>query len=267
MRCARFEQLLPLYAGGDLDAAAVERTEAHLRTCADCARAADEYKGVPHWVRLYTAPEFAEDFFDGIRRNVLREIETEAAAPGLAQTFSRFFSRTALAFASVAALVITSALILGLYLGGRRAPESLQAADSPRPSVAEGLATAGRTEATPPPASGGRTIATSSPAPGRASAQGGGFETKRTRPRVKAHAAVVAGGRPPGGATVAATETASGAGPERSPAATPTADGAAGRTEVAGAAPAAPQALRIEMQTRDPNVRIIWLVSQQTAAN
>jgi hypothetical protein len=264
MQCARFEQLLPLYAGGDLDAAAVKRTEAHLQSCADCARVAGEYKGVPQLVRLYTAPEFGEDFFDGIRRNVLREIETEAAAPGPAQTISRFFSGTALAFASAAALVITSALILGLYLGGgRRAPEHLQAADSPRPPVAEGLTTTRRTEATPPPAGGGGDIDTSFPAPRQASAQGGGVERKRARPRVKAHAAVAAGGQPSSGATAATTETASGAGPERSPAETPAADGA-GRTEMAGAAP---QALRIEMQTRDPNVRIIWLVSQQTAAN
>lgn len=266
MHCARFEQLLPLYASGDLDAAAVKRTEAHLQSCADCARVADEYKGVPQWVRLYTAPEFGEDFFDGIRRNVLREIETEAAAPGLAQTISRFFSRPALAFAAVAALVITSALILSLYLAGRRAPESLQAADSPRPSVAEGLTTARQTEATPPPASDGRGIDTPSAAPRYVSAQGSGFETKRVRSRVKAHAAVAAGESASSGANVAAPEAASGVVPERSPAAAATADGAA-RAEVAGAAPAAPQALRIEMQTSDPNIRIIWLVSQQTAAN
>ncbi len=253
MNCERFEQLLPLYASDDLDAAAVKRTKAHLASCADCARVADEYKGVPQWVRLHTAPEFSDDFFDGIRRNVLREIETETATHGLAHTISLFFSRPTLAFASMAAVIVTSALVLSLYLGSSQAPERLQATDASRPQVADGVTTTDRTEASLSLAKSVAAPDAFRPAPDRVSSPSrvSKVERKSVRSRAKTPAATPSD---------IAFKRDSG----RSPAAASTADRTS-RAEVAGVAPTAQQTLTIEMQTRDPNVRIIWLVSQPTA--
>jgi anti-sigma factor RsiW len=74
MNCANAEKLLPLYPRVDLDKSSQSEVAAHLESCAHCRQLADEYKNIQSWIRLHQPPAFSEEFFAGIRQNVLREI-------------------------------------------------------------------------------------------------------------------------------------------------------------------------------------------------
>lgn len=82
MDCGKVEKLLSLHASGDLED---EHTHAavslHLRSCSVCRRLADEYGESLHLLRSACAPpEFDASFYNGIRSTVLKAINNEAAA-------------------------------------------------------------------------------------------------------------------------------------------------------------------------------------------
>jgi hypothetical protein len=80
MDCINAEKLLPLYARADLDTNSQSAISTHLQSCPHCRQLAAEYKDTQQLMRLYEPPEFSEEFFAGIRRNVLSQIEHRSAA-------------------------------------------------------------------------------------------------------------------------------------------------------------------------------------------
>lgn len=83
MKCNQVEELLPLYAKNDLDSPTARSLVTHLQSCPACVEFAVEYKAVWHMLDLYQPPEFSETLHEEIRRNVLSEIKKEQAKPGL----------------------------------------------------------------------------------------------------------------------------------------------------------------------------------------
>lgn len=92
MNCEYVEQLLPLYIGGDLEEDRSRLVSAHLETCTQCALSADEYAGANQLLQRFEPPFFSDAVYAGIRRQVLNEIERKSQAPALRGFVSQFFA-------------------------------------------------------------------------------------------------------------------------------------------------------------------------------
>jgi hypothetical protein len=74
MKCTQAEKLIPLFAGDDLPAREANVLRQHLESCADCRRLASEFEESRDWLINLAAPQFDEAMLDGLRDGVLREI-------------------------------------------------------------------------------------------------------------------------------------------------------------------------------------------------
>jgi hypothetical protein len=74
MRCTHAEKLIPLFAGDDLPARKADALRRHLESCANCRRLAAEFEASRDWLRGFAAPHFDEAMLDGMRDFVLRDI-------------------------------------------------------------------------------------------------------------------------------------------------------------------------------------------------
>jgi hypothetical protein len=74
MLCAHAEKLIPLFAGDDLPAREADALRLHLESCASCHRLAAEFEESRDWLREFGAPQFDESMLDGMRDSVLRDI-------------------------------------------------------------------------------------------------------------------------------------------------------------------------------------------------
>ena len=237
MSCVRAEKLMPLYAAGDLPAGRESRAvAAHVAGCASCAALMEEYGASREWARAAGGvPEFGEEFYASLRAGVIDQInrDTRPAAPSrVASFFPAMFAGRRLAYAASLALA-ASALALALYFGR-------DDASRPRRDDVAGAQPARKVINAPQPAHVEPTPDASpdkraTPRP-KSDAAGGGF--KRT-PTLR---------RPPSDAPRAPELAASAANDAARQGIAP----AAPRAETAGVA-------RIEIQTADPNIRIIWL--------
>ena len=278
MRCTRVEKFLPLYVAGDLAGRRAERHVArHLATCERCRALSDEYDASRDLVRDAAAlpPDFDGAFYAELRRSVLAEIKREpgrlAPPPTLAGFASLFNTR--FAYAASLVLIVAAVAVLQSYVGRK-------SEDVVRPS--QEMIAGGNSDHTGTPAatpvstlktagSGGRAVApfvknvagTSSGESGhvaklptlkrRANGSNGGSAQNEPQRSVNfANNAPVRARRNP----LAPVDAAPG---ER-------------KEEIAsgngsGSAPTvAPEVSRIEIQTSDPNIRIIWLSPKPDAA-
>jgi len=108
MNCEQTEELLSLYAGRDLDGKRAILVTEHLQTCAACTRVAGEYREYLQLTEQFAPPVFSEAVYAGIRQRVLREIRTDAMAPVWSQTIASLFrSRLTWAIAGVLLIVVS----------------------------------------------------------------------------------------------------------------------------------------------------------------
>jgi hypothetical protein len=257
MNCRRARKLLPLYAGGDLRPGESGRVAAHLSVCQPCSGSAAAFAESRALVGSYEAPDFDAEFYDLVRRNVMREIgrrpPTRANRLGV---FAFLYPRPQ-AFAYGAALaVLALALAFVLRQTGVPREEAQRQAESTLPAQVAGQAP------TPLPQ---QAAAEQSPAPkvvvqaradlalARRGAGGRHSAVRVDEARAESQTRVH-GGRGP--SVAGRSETARHATPA------PLRDGgqlaALGKT----LAETNRKVLRIELQTGDPNVRIIWLSPQ-----
>lgn len=118
MNCRRIEELIPLYVEGDLDPARSHELSAHLKSCERCSTVCDEFRESQAWLRASTAPQFDADFFDSLKRGVLTQIEREQSRPSFFQLLARHWRlNTALATAT-ALLLVFGAIALYIYQNG-----------------------------------------------------------------------------------------------------------------------------------------------------
>lgn len=248
MSCGRAEKLMPLYAAGDLPAGRRQRAvAAHVAGCASCAALAAEYRASREWARTSDdVPEFGEEFYERLRAGVLDRVnrDTRPAAPERpASFFPAIFAGRRLAYAASLALA-TCALALALYLGRD---------DAGRPQRNDvAVAPPAGNSITPPPPAVPTPDAERQPTPDASPA---GRQTAQPRPKT-------AGGsfkrtptlrRPPSDAA-------------RAPELTAAANDAARRGVAQPALREGPISVaRIEIQTADPNIRIIWLAPSDAA--
>lgn len=220
MRCEYVARLLPLYAGRDLDEKRSCLVAAHLQSCTQCVRAADEYARANQLLQRLDPPFFGDEIYAGIRRQVLNEIERQSRTPSWSRAVSQFLAPLVPSPASwiTAALLLAISAVAFYFNINRstRLPYNQQVADGVR-TAADSRANNKHSSATSSsgslaPARGGST--------GKKVVNAGRRSTKRKE-------AVV---------------------------------------DVAQRGMLTPGTLRVEMQTRDRNIRIIWLGSQPPQA-
>jgi len=74
MLCTHAEKLIPLFAGDDLPAREADALRRHLKSCANCRRLAAEFEESRDWLRGFAAPQFDDVELNDMRDSVLRDI-------------------------------------------------------------------------------------------------------------------------------------------------------------------------------------------------
>jgi len=236
MNCTQAHELLPLYAGRDLDEKRARLVSEHIQICTACTRVAGEYREAVELAQHFAPPVFSEDVYANVRRQVMQQIENEPAEPLLPQLFGSWF-RPRLTWAVAGALIISFGFF-ALYLIVNRETDVQPVADN-HPTV-------NRDEQLPASTA---TLRTTTPA--SAGTKGKPAEDKR-----RSICSFV--NRTP---LVAAKADSSSRAADISPKLRD--PEAANSLPVVDAAPRKPP-LRVEMQTKDPNIRIIWFSQPST---
>lgn len=115
MNCRRMEELIPLYVEGDLGEHSASDARAHLQTCAACRARTAEYEASQAWLRATEPPDFDEAFIDTIRAGVMRELTAGEATPPFVERLKMWLTPRRLAAATAALIVIFIALTLVIY--------------------------------------------------------------------------------------------------------------------------------------------------------
>jgi hypothetical protein len=118
MNCIKVEKLLPLYAGHDLSGRRERLIAAHLRSCTACSVAAAEYREAREIILRFTPPAFSSELYADIRKSVWQQIETESRVPTFFETIAAWFQPRFVWTAAAALLVILS--VVGAYFSARR---------------------------------------------------------------------------------------------------------------------------------------------------
>ena len=229
MNCTQIEDLLPLYSGRDLDEKRSAFVTAHLQVCADCARVAGEYREVVELTQLFAPPVFTDNVYASVRGQVLQQIERAEAAPILPQIFSIRF-RPRMAWAAAGALIIAFGF-LGLYLVVNRKADVQPVAETH-------------------PAANGPQL-TPETTPSRITDVTGAENAEKMKPAADKRKRLVNQRPLMAVKAVDSSLRAASISPKlREPQAVngwPVVDATPGKSP-----------LRVEMQTKDPNIRIIW---------
>ena len=237
MNCKHVQELLPLYAGRDLEGKGAQLVMAHVQSCVECAGSVDEYRETRQLLKQFAPPPASDAVYAGIRQRVLREIEQEAAAPGLSRLLDSLF-RPRLRWAIATAVVLAVSVFAPYFIANRRNNQQVTGSghtlDVPTSPAIRGV------DVLPPP----------SPVQKRDPVQGLAGITHQSLRRKSSGAA----------ADRSRSTTVSSTGPRSMSAQTLPNEN---NTSEADAVPAGESArpektLRVEMQTKDPNIRIIW---------
>lgn len=241
MNCNDAKDLISLYIGRDLDEADAAIVAEHLRNCAECSELESEYSETIRTIRQFSPPEFGDAVYAGIRRRVMDDISRKTARPRLADrlaALSGSYARLASAAPAVLAIGIAAFYYVATV---EKKPSQLAAGDGP--------------------------VLSSPPSPSAVDTQDPGVNPDVARPAF-----------PPRGTAVkrsADRRHRNTAGPARQTVAQvrKSKRPRAAETLVAHHRPNADsgsvpdQALRVEMQTSDPNIRIIWFANITPKSN
>ncbi|MEK6287455.1 MAG: zf-HC2 domain-containing protein [Acidobacteriota bacterium] len=227
MNCRRVQKLIPLHVEGDLRSSIANQIASHLEWCGRCNWLADEYKESQSWLRTSQPPELDEACLEDLKRGVMKRVAQESIRPSLFASIAQQWSRRQILALSTAFLVVLGMVALYLY----------QARVKVNPDViSEGVKQ--------PPNVGPYGI-NPSPAPGST----GQHLVSKGRPHFKP--------RHPNRAN--ASETFARAVVPPMAGINNTAITPANQTRaLSGNADGSREMLRIEIQTGDPSIRIIW---------
>ena len=249
MNCKNVEPLLSLYAGRDLEEEHSRLVAAHLQSCTKCTLAADEYAGASRLLQGYEPPFFSDEIYAGIREQVLNKIERESHAPVRPGIFSQLF----LALVQPRTRWVTAALLLAisvtaLYLSrnpSRQPPNDRQVAVRTREPNQAGSRADARSENS-------NASAGSSSFSNKGQVRVATTRSPITRKR-EANPGVVASNRSRELDKTTKVDSS-------------TNDRVVQRVVGVSQPSSATAPLRVEMQTSDRNIRIIWLSGQRPSA-
>lgn len=234
MKCRRIEKLIPLYVEGDLASGIAARIASHLELCGKCNWLADEYKESQSWLCSSDQPVFDEAELRSLKAGVLRQIAETGAKPSRFANLIQHWSRRQVLALSAAMLIVFGAVVFYIYQAGLRA----------KPLVDE--------SATVTPENNGST-------PQQATTD---QATADKSPRAVVSKTRGSTARPAGKRRHASPETLE---QELQPLvsqANPPEQSGTGSMR-AGGSDDLPEMLRIDIQTGDPNIRIIWFAPKE----
>jgi anti-sigma factor RsiW len=106
MNCTQIQKLLPLYAGHDLGERREQSVTAHLQSCAACSLAAADFRDARALMHDFAPPVFGDEVYAEIRKNVRARIEGQPRTPSLFDSIAVWF-QPRFAWTAAAALLIT----------------------------------------------------------------------------------------------------------------------------------------------------------------
>jgi len=132
MNCQQIQDLLPLYVGSELEEEESTRVvSAHLQDCETCSGAAREYRETRKLLQTFVPPTFTEEFYAQMRQSVWQKVDEKSTARHVFfnVVFDLFRPRMAWAFATAVLLIALS--VLGIYVVSRRAPTAESVVSNP----------------------------------------------------------------------------------------------------------------------------------------
>ena len=129
MNCKQVEELLPLYISRDLEKESEKLVTRHVQSCGECTRSAEEYREAQQLLQYFEPPPFSEGVYSGIRQRVLREIDRESSSPTVRDLVASLF-RPRVRWAVATALVLAFSLVAFYFIANRN--ETRQGAVIPR---------------------------------------------------------------------------------------------------------------------------------------
>ncbi|MDT7541581.1 MAG: hypothetical protein QOE33_1485 [Acidobacteriota bacterium] len=267
LNCEQASELLPLYAAGDLEGARAREVAAHVAACDGCSTLVAAYdEGRSLFAEACAPPEFGADFYAGVRSAVLAEIARDQSRPSTPSLIAALFSGRRLAYATTFALLLLACLVALQHLrrNTRAMPQEIARAqqDQSDPSRNEVIAVN-----TPSPPQRATTSINSQPGNGRRDDSGSRAlflkarrdaglsrletETRRDMPTTLGTMQHVRD-------EVAVVPRAS-----LDPALVSAASVPSAVESASGESQSGPEVSRIEIQTADPNIRIIWLAPRK----
>ena len=257
MNCKDIQELLPLYVGHDLPAKRASLIATHVRSCVQCASVEDEYRESRQLLQLFAPPVLKEGLYDGIRSRVLRQIEEESSVSPVTQLFGGLF-RPRLRWAFAAALLLVFGF--AFYFIANRKEERRLANTNSTQDVTRG-------NKQPVVGSNGPDLA-ATPLPDHTTVKHKEVIVRNTGPHKvspfvpqpkQTGTSVASDNRrnsvtvnPPDAGVLTAEASPNNGNPIKP------------ETVPAGDSSSAEKTIRVEMQTKDRNIRIIWFSHQST---
>ena len=131
MNCRRVQRLLPLHVEGDLRTNKSEEIVSHLEWCGRCNWLADEYRESQGWLRLAKPPEFDEAMLDDFKRGVLKRVEETPARSSLFAALAQQFNRRQILALSATFLILLGVVVVYFYQArGKEIRSMISKADS-----------------------------------------------------------------------------------------------------------------------------------------
>ena len=246
MNCKQVQELLPLYVSRDLEEKDAQIIQAHVESCAACAASCDEYRETRQLLQEFAPPMFSEAVYEGIRQNVLREIppESSASSRALPKFVASLFPRR-LTWALAATVLLAVALSAVYFIANRKGAQTNDQRFAGGRDVVDRPAAPPTNEQEQHPAEKPRRERIPVPELAGVTHQ---FERRKNDVTNKRAPSVAA--KSPDNTQLIAEAARTSNNPANRDAVTV---GDSSKTE---------KALRMEIQTKDPNIRIIWFSAQ-----
>lgn len=247
MNCRNVEELLPQYVGRDLEQKRARQVTAHVQTCSECARSAHEYGEAHQLLQLFEPPEFSEATYAEVRSLVLREIELQSVAP-LSIFALEFFRRPfqSRMLWAVSTVVLLAVCLFAFYFLGNLTSGPQNAANMAVNRGAGGQKTPG--ERTSAGTQNDNSVKDLKAAPNGTAGTPPATASKSSRSQLNLKAQTAWLSRKAGGAPALPAKTAQNSLEAKGTDTSATAE----------------KPLRLEIQTNDRNIRIIWFTHSST---
>jgi Putative zinc-finger len=129
MNCTHIKRLIPLYVGGDLTTQEVAGVRKHIEMCEKCRGLVAEFEESQGWLRDFTAPQFDEAVFENLHASVREEIARVESRPSLFDLLTPVWNWRSVIAASSAVVLLTAGL--WLYTGRPKSPDKQFTISSP----------------------------------------------------------------------------------------------------------------------------------------
>ena len=271
--CGRAARFLPLYAAGDLEGGREQEIASHVAACEGCRRTvAGLGASRALLVEACAAPEFGAEFYAGIRSSVLEQLSRDRGPSTPSLVAALFGRRLAYAATFAVALIAVALALQHFRVGDHVTPREI--ADAPQPISAPTKDQSQRVISAPLGAGADEAARWSSLAASRSrrglSRRIGQASTRASVGNVIGHKAIE---QSPSSVRNPLTLLA------YEPGVVQRSQGGAGErihvngsrdrafnVDIDGIDADSAEVSRIEIQTADPNIRIIWLAPQKSEA-